>query len=212
MAVSDLITSIRYQLHDTNSNNYTGAEILDYINRGYRLVWSQLVKNKSDFVKKLYAQTLVAGTENYAVQTDFLNVSFLQIEGEEEYLKAVDIGYIETYNDKFGATNNTPEVYALYNGYFYLRPKPNSGYTMNEYYFYKPSDLNSSDTTPFNGIADESLIAFTVGMCLNRDEHNVQRNDSLVSSLLKMADTLFQRRDKTLKRINAYRWEYQGMV
>jgi hypothetical protein len=212
MAVSDLITSIRYQLHDTDTNNYTGAEILDYINRGYRLIWSQLVKKKSDFVKKLNAQALVSGTENYALPSDFLNVALMQIETEEDPLAAVDIGYIETYTAKFGTGDATPKVYAIHNGYFYLRPIPDAVYTLNEYYFYKTTDLNSSSDTPFNSIADEALISFAVGMCLNRDEKNVQRNDSVVSSLLKMADTLFQRRDKTLKRINAYRWEYQGML
>ena len=55
MAVSDLITSIRYQLHDTDSNNWTGAEILDYINRGYKLIWQQLIRIKSDLVAKVSA-------------------------------------------------------------------------------------------------------------------------------------------------------------
>ena len=212
MAVSDLITSIRYQLHDTDSNNFTGAELLDYINRGYRLIWSQLIKKKSDLVKKVNAQTLSIGTENYALPADFLNVSFLQIEGEEDPLAAVDISTIEMYHARNGSAQGTPTVYALYNGYFYLRPIPDSAYTLNEYYFYKITDLDSSDDTPFNSVADEALIAFTVGMALNRDQRDVSRNDKVVSALLGLADNLFQRRDKTLKRINAYRWEYEGLV
>ena len=214
MAVSDLITSIRYQLHDTNANNWTGAEILDYINRGHRLIWTELIKHKSDLVRKATTASTVAGTETYALPSDFYAVDFLQLDDEEKPLSAVDMSYIETYAYRFTPYSNArPTVYAIHNGYFYLRPVPDAVYTLNEYYFYKPSaNLDSSDSPPFNGAADEALIAFTTGMALNRDERTQGRQDKIVSQLVGAALMLTGRRDKTLKRINAYRWEYEGLV
>lgn len=213
MAVSDLITSIRYQLHDTDANNWTGAEILDYINRGYNLIWRELSKNKSDLVKKLNAQTLTPGTYYYALPTDFWHVDYLQIVGEYEQMKAVDHEYIDTYDVNFGTDRQVPNVYSIYNGYFYIKPIPDLAYTLNEYYFYKPAAaLGSADDTPFNGVSDEALIAFATGMCLNRDERSQGRQDKIISQLIGSAMTLFGRRDKTLNRINAYRWEYEGLV
>jgi hypothetical protein len=210
--VADLLTSVRYQIRDGGTNKWTGAELIDYVNRGYRLVWARLVQLRSDFVKKLNPQTLTINLEQYALPADFWSVDFLQIEGETKPMSAVDMSYVEMYNANLSADLNVPMAYAIYNGYFYIRPIPDGAYMMNEYYFYKPSDLDSTDTTPFNGIADEAFIAYVTEMALAREEHNTARNQSAVSSLLRMTDILFKRRDKQLKRVDAYRWEYEGMV
>jgi hypothetical protein len=212
MAVSDLITSIRYQLHDTDSNNWTGAEILDYINRGHRLIWAEMVKNNSDLVHKATSGIIYASGDNYDTPSDFWTLDFLQIEGEDSPLSAVDYAYIKTYVDKFGDEGGTPTVYAIYNGGFHVRPIPTADVTLNIYYFYKPSTLTSTSDSPFNDITNEALIAFAVGMCLVRDERSQSRQDKIISQLLSSAMSLFGRRDKSLKRINAYRWEYEELV
>lgn len=210
--VGDLLTSVRYQVRDGGTNKWPGAELLDYINRGYRLILARLVQLKSDLAKTSTTITLVAGTENYAIPTGLQAIEFLYVEGEDSPLPQVDMSYIENYTTKVSATADTPECYALFNGYIYVRPIPAAAGTITIYYYGQPTDLDSTDTTPFNGIADEALIAFVVEMALAREEHNTARNQSAVSSLLRMADILFKRRDKTLKRINAYRWEYEGLV
>ena len=211
--VADLLTSVRYQIRDGGTNKWPGAELIDYINRGYRLVLTRLVQLKSDLVKTSTTVTLVAGTENYTIPTGLQAIEFLQIEGQSQPLNQVDMSYIEMYNSKFSpVTDGVPRCFALFNGYIYLRPTPTAAGTLNVYYYAQPTDLTSSTTTPFNGIADEALIAFVVEMALAREEHNTARNQNAVSSLLRMADILFKRRDKTLKRINAYRWEFEGLV
>jgi hypothetical protein len=211
--VADLLTSIRYQIREGGTNKWTGAELIDYINRGYRLILARLVQLKSDLVKTTTTATLVAGTENYTIPTGLQAIDFLQVDGESLPLNQVDMSYIERYNSMFNpVTDGVPRCFALFNGYIYLRPTPTAAGTLNIYYFAQPTDLTSSTTTPFNGIADEALIAFVVEMALAREEHNTARNQSAVSSLLRMADILFKRRDKTLKRINAYRWEFEELV
>ena len=210
--VADLLTSVRYQIRDGGTNKWTGAELLDYINRGYRLVLARLVQLKSDLVKTSTTATLVAGTESYAIPTTLQAIEFLQIEGEDAPLSQVDMSYIETYSAKISDNTGTPTCFALFNGYIYLRPIPSAAGTLNIYYYAQPSDLDTSTTTPFNGIADEALIAFVVEMALAREEHNTNRNQNAVGSLLRMADILFKRRDKTLRRINAYRWEYEALT
>ena len=210
--VADLLTSVKYQIRDGGTNKWPGAELIDYVNRGYRLVFNELVRIDSDLVKSTAAITLVAGTENYALPTGLQAIKFLQIEGATDPLTQVDMAYIETYAAKFTNQRDTPRVFSIFNGYFYLRPIPNASGTMNVYYFVQPSDLTSSSTTPFSGIADEALIAFTVEMALAREEHSTARYQQMISSLLRMAGILFMRRDKGLRRINAYRWEYEGLV
>ncbi len=93
--VADLLTSIRYQLHDTQSNKWTGAELIDYVNRGYRLIRTRLVQIRSDLVRTLSTVTLVAGTESYTIPTGFQAFEFMQVDGEEKSLSQVDMSYIE---------------------------------------------------------------------------------------------------------------------
>jgi hypothetical protein len=231
MAVSDLITSIRYQLHDTDANNWTGAEILDYINRGYKLIWQQLIRIKSDLVAKVYAETTVIGTDTYLLPTDFWSMKFIKVDGEDKPLSAVDYSTIVTtsntfdqYGDPILDSDNayvltqdtvgdgTPTTYALIEGQYVLRPNPSEIRNIILVYFYKVNTLDSTSLEPFNGMINEPLIAFATGMCLNRDERTQGRQDKIVSQLISSALMLTGRRDKTLKRINAYRWEYEELV
>lgn len=210
--VADLLTSVRYPIRDGGTNKWTGAELLDYINRGYRLIFARLVQIKSDLVKTSTTVSLVAGTENYAIPAGLQAIEFLYVEGSEKPLPQVDMSYIENYTTKVSSQADTPGCFALFNSYIYVRPIPAAAGTLTVYYYGQPTDLDSGDTTPFNGIADEALIAFVEEKALAREEHNTQRAQAAVSSLLRMADILFKRRDKVLKRINAYRWEYEELV
>ena len=211
--VADLLASVKYQIRDGGTNKWTGAELIDYLNRGYRLILTRLVQLNSDLVKTSTTISLVSGTEKYAIPTGLQAIDFLQLDNEPVPLNQVGISYIEEYNSKFSpVTDGVPRVFALFNGYIYLRPIPKATGTLNVYYFAQPTNLDSSATTPFNGIADEALIAYVVEMALAREEHNTARNQAAVSSLLRMADILFKRRDKALRRINAYRWESEGLV
>lgn len=210
--IADLLTSARYPLHDTDQNKWTGAELIDYINRGYRLIHSRLVQMKSDLARSYTTATTVAGTDYVAIPTGLQSFEFIQVDGEEDPLSQVDMMYIETYNSRISSQRGIPTCFALYNSNIYLRPVPDIAYTLNIYYNAALTDLDSSDTTPFSGIADEALIAFIVEMALARDEHNTSRAQAAVSTLLRMADILFKRRDKSLKRIVAYRWPYEGLV
>lgn len=228
--IADLLTSARYQLHDTDQNKWTGAELLDYINRGYRLLWSRLTQLNSDFNSKSNMYTLTGGVDTYLLPTDFWAVKFLKIDGEENKLAQVDYGSIETVTATYDSDGDpildsddayvlisgtvgtgTPDSYAIHEGQFFLRPIPDSALNLLMVYYYKPTDLDSDSTTPFNGIADEALIAFIVEMAFARDEHNTSRAQSALSALLRMADIFFKRRDKTLKRITAYRWDYEKL-
>jgi hypothetical protein len=233
--VADLLTSVKYQIRDGGTNKWPGAELIDYVNRGYRLIWTRLVQLKSDFVVKTLSKTISPGIGAYLLPNDFWAVNFLKVEGESLKLYAVDFSelpnvsgdsliseddyYILTEDGVKIALSNpapvgtgTPDSYTIGEGYFILSPVPLSAGSMLVSYFYKPVNLTDTSDTPFNGIADESLIAFVVEMALAREEHNTARNQSAISSLLRMADILFKRRNKALRRITAYRWEYEGLI
>jgi hypothetical protein len=49
-------------------------------------------------------------------------------------------------------------------------------------------------------------------MALNRDEYNIEVEDMETKLLLNLAEGVHRARNKSLRRINAYRWEYQDLV
>jgi hypothetical protein len=228
--VADILTSARYQLHDTDQNKWTGAELLDYVNRGYRLLWSRLTQLNSDFNSKSKLYEITGGVDTYTLPDDFWAVKFMKLDGEEKPLSQVDYSTIKSTTATFDEDGDpildsddayvlqssivgtgTPDSYSIHENQFFLRPIPDATVNLLMVYFYKPTDLDSDTTTPFNGIADEAFIVFICEMALAREEHNTARMQSALSSLLRMADVFFKRRDKTLKRIGAYRWDYQDL-
>jgi hypothetical protein len=211
--VAELITSIRYPIVDTESNKYTGAEILDYINRGYDLIYNRLIQLKSDLVRTSTTQTLTVGDGSYALPSDFWAIDFMQISGEDKVLKQVNYDYILTYTVRFTPyVYDVPTVYAIQGGQYYLRPEPDQAYTLNVVYYPSLTDLDTSDNAPFGGIFNHALKAYAEAMCKYREEKNISIDQNAASAILRSADITARRRDKRLWRVNAYRWEYEGLV
>lgn len=212
--VSAVITSIRYDLKDTNTSNpnWTDDEILDKINQAQEIIFQRLVAKKSDTIVSSTSFSLVAGTENYAVPSKFWEHQRLYISGEEKPLDQVDYSVIETYNSNFGSHNDTPNRFAIYKDYFYLRPIPDTAYTMLLRYYAQPTELTTSSNMPFKEIYNQAIKKYAIAQCFLRDEFNIDKENSSMEGLINAADGLIFGRNKSLKRINAYRWEYEGLV
>lgn len=212
--VSALITSIRYYLKDTSTTNpnWADAEILEYINQAQDILFQRLAANKSDIGIQATTRTLSAGTENYAVPTSFWEHKTLFITGEADILKQVDHEYILRYNERFSDNQDVPTCFSIFNDYFYLRPTPDSGYTLNIYFYKQPTALTTSSNMPFKEIYNQAIKQYAVSKCFLRDEFNIDRENQAMDGLVAAAERVVGGRNKALKRINAYRWEYEGLV
>lgn len=212
--VSSLITSIRYYLKDTDTidPSWVDDEILEYINQAQDILFQRLVSRKSDIGVQATTRTLVSGTENYAVPSNFWEHKTLFITGEADLLKQVEHDYILRYNDKITSESGVPTCFSLYNDYFYLRPIPDSAYTLNIYFYAQPTALTTVSNMPFKELYNQAIKTFAVAKCFLRDEFNIDKENAATDTLVTMADRLSAGRNKSLKRANAYRWEYEGLV
>lgn len=212
--VSALITSIRYYIKDTGTvdPSWTDDEIVEYINQAQDILFQRLVSRKSDIGVQATTRTLVAGTDYYAVPSNFWEHKNLIITGEDNPMRQVEHSYILNYNAKVSSTSKVPTCFSLYNDYFWVRPVPDSGYTLNIYFYQQPTILTASSNMPFKELYNQAIKTFAVAKCFLRDEFNIDKENAATDTLIAMADRLSAGRNKSLKRVNAYRWEYEGMV
>ena len=98
-----------------------------------------------------------------SLPTDFLALFSLSItnSGSKEFLLHKDVNFIEEYNPN-ASTTGTPKYYALFDvDNLILAPTPNSNYTCELHYYYKPASLTAgadSGTTWLSTNAPNALL------------------------------------------------------
>ena len=214
MTLNQLITSIRYTIKDTKFSKFdsNNLELVDYIQRAYEMVYQRLAVLQSTLLMTDYPQDLTAGLSGYLLPSDFMNFGYCQIEGQPKPMTPVDYSHIETYNDSFGSTPGVPSMFAIYRGILYIKPDPADAYVLNEHYIPNPLTLTGTGVMPFGGIFNRGIQRWVERMALNRDEFNIQVEDAETKMLMNFAEGVHRARTRNLRRIPAYRWEYQGLI
>ena len=102
-----------------------------------------------DYFRKNVNGTTTANNEFLAVPDDYLASFSLSVvnSSSKEFLLHRDVNFIQEYNPN-SATTGTPKYYALYDYQnFILAPTPDSAYTAELHYFYRPTSLSLSTFT-----------------------------------------------------------------
>ena len=68
--VQDLLIGVRYRINDTDSVEYTDAELIDYVNEALQVVGNELCRLGAEAVRKRAALTLTDGSA--ALPSDFV--------------------------------------------------------------------------------------------------------------------------------------------
>ena len=87
-----------------------------------------------------------ASNQFLACPSDFLASNSLTITNSSnfEYLQFKELEFVQSYNPN-SATTGTPKYYAQFDvDHFLIAPTPDSGYTVNLSYFYRPTSLTQS--------------------------------------------------------------------
>ena len=90
--------------------------------------------------------TMTANNQFLACPSDFLASNSLTITNSSnfEYLQFKELEFVQSYNPN-SATTGTPKYYAQFDvDHFLIAPTPDSGYTVNLSYFYRPTSLTQS--------------------------------------------------------------------
>lgn len=94
--------------------------------------------------RKNATATASSGNQYLACPSDFLapfSMSYAGVDNDKVFLQFKDVSFLQEYTPD-PSTTGAPKYYAQFdNGNFLLGPTPNSTYTMELHYFYRPASL-----------------------------------------------------------------------
>ena len=115
-----------------------------------------------EYFRKNVTSAMTASDQFLSVPDDLLAVFSLQIttSGSESFLLQKDVNYLREYTPN-ASTTGLPKYYAVFSvNHFLLAPTPNSAYTVELHYYYRPTSLvdSGSSTTWMSANAPNVLL------------------------------------------------------
>ena len=118
-----------------------------------------------DFFRKNVTSTLTASDKYLTVPNDLLAPFSLQITtaGSESFLLHKDVNFLqEAYNGS--ASTGAPRFYAKFDvDHFILAPTPNSAYTVELHYYYRPDSLTAGSDSGTTWLSTNAPYALLYG-------------------------------------------------
>jgi len=141
--------SFTYAQLKTAIQDYTdNAEttFVNHLNDFIKASEEKLLKSVDlDYFRKNVTSTLTSSDQFLTVPTDYLASFSLQIttSGSESFLLQKDVNYLREYTPA-ASTTGLPKYYARFDeNNFILGPTPDSNYTIELHYFYRPASLTA---------------------------------------------------------------------
>ena len=121
-----------------------------------------------DLFRKNVSGAMTASNRFLAAPSDFLapySLSFVDSSSDHVFLQFKDPDFVQTFNPK-AATTGDPRFYAIFDvDNFILGPTPNSAYTVELHYFYRPESLTDGADSGTTWLSTNAEIALLYG-CL----------------------------------------------
>lgn len=167
----ELRTRIRQRTNKEKSQFVTDTEINGLMEEAYSVMYNKLVNANENYFISPYTLTLVAGTEDYNLPSDFFK------------LKGVDIsrnGFKYAMNQvpwdsrsKYQVTTSyqsTPIDYMFYGNKLRFLPIPNAGFSVTLYYI-PAAPVYVDDNTVIDGVSGfEKYIVYSVAATIRAKE------------------------------------------
>jgi hypothetical protein len=162
--------SFTYDELKTAIQDYTENDEASFVNNlptFIQLSEERILKNvQLSLFRKNVSGTLTASNKYLAAPSDFLapfSLSFVDSDGDHQFLEFKDVDYVQTFNPDAATTGN-PRYYAVFNiDYFILGPTPNSSYTTELHYFYRPASLTAGAGSGTTWLSENAEIALLYG-------------------------------------------------
>tara|TARA_Y100000310_G_scaffold101065_1_gene98963 strand:- start:177 stop:833 length:657 start_codon:yes stop_codon:yes gene_type:complete len=161
MNYSELLTNIR-NYTEVDSNVFSDAVINTFITMAENRILRDI---DLDVFKKESYGSMTDGSRFLAAPSDILThrYMFITVSDEKVYLDFRDTSFMKEYWPD-PATKGIPKYYSVWDqDTFYVAPTPNSNYTVQLGYIYRPTQLSSSNTTTWISTnAPEALLYATL--------------------------------------------------
>ena len=158
-----------------------------------------------DYFRKNVTSTLTSSDEFLTVPTDYLASFSLQIttSGSESFLLQKDVNFLREYTPA-STTTGLPKYYARFDeDNFILAPTPNSNYTIQLNYFYRPASLTAGSDSGTTWVSTNAPFALLYGSLVEaytfmKGEPDVIQNyNGLFTQYLERVKDLGEARENT---------------
>lgn len=157
MTYDELVTNIR-NYTEVNSNVFTNAVINTFITMAENRILRDI---DLDVFKKESTGTMTSGNKFLSAPSDILTHRYMMItnSGDQIFLDFRDTSFMKEYWAD-GSETGVPKYYSVWDqNTFYVAPTPNSNYSVELGYIYRPSQLSSTNpTTWISNNAPEALL------------------------------------------------------
>jgi len=132
-----------------------------------RLAEERILKNvQLSLFRKNVSGNMTASNKYLAAPTDFLapfSLSFVDSEGDHVFLDFKDVDFIQSFNPDAATTGN-PRYYAVFDiDFFILGPTPDSAYTTELHYFYRPASLTAGSGSGTTWLSENAELTLLYG-------------------------------------------------
>lgn len=186
---------IRYRINETTASYWTDAELNSYINDAKEDLYNSILTINKDFFEKKTTLTMVSGTAEYELPTDFQQVKSLRMSGagyEDTMFKPMDRStqaFLMGLNSMNVAASPYEVMYDTYQNlddtdktwYIQFSPIPRSAQTIEMNYVAQLPDLSSDSDTfgfmaPFMGFILDKATYYALSKGPSGDYENYGRS------------------------------------
>jgi hypothetical protein len=157
MTYDELVTNIR-NYTEVDSNVFTSSVINTFITMAENRILRDI---DFDVFKKESTGTMTSGNKFLSAPSDLLTHRYMMITVDDDqiFLDFRDTSFMKEYWAD-GAATGVPKYYSVWDqNTFYVAPTPNSNYTVELGYLYRPTQLSSANpTTWISDNAPEALL------------------------------------------------------
>jgi hypothetical protein len=157
MTYDELVTNIR-NYTEVNANVFTNAVINTFITMAENRILRDI---DLDVFKKESTGSMTSGNKFLSAPSDILTHRYMMISvnGEQVFLDFRDTSFMKEYWAD-GTDLGVPKYYSVWDqNTFYVAPTPNSNYSVELGYIYRPAQLSSTNqTTWISNNAPEALL------------------------------------------------------
>ena len=158
MTYDELVTNIR-NYTEVDSNVFTSSVINTFITMAENRILRDI---DLDVFKKEVTGTMTSGNKFLTAPTDILTHRYMILtpaNGDQIFLQFRDTSFMKEYWAD-GADTGTPKYYSVWDqNTFYVAPTPNTNFSVELGYIYRPAQLSSGNpTTWVSNNAPEALL------------------------------------------------------
>ena len=127
----------------------------------------RILKNvQLSLFKKNVSGGMSASNKYLACPSDYLSpfaLSFVDSDGDHVFLDFKDVDFVQSFNPDATTTGN-PRYYAVFDvDNFILGPTPNSAYSVELHYFYRPASLTAGADSATTWLSENAEMALLYG-------------------------------------------------